>query len=1152
VAGLGLALVGQHLVAHRLDLWAGAGLLGLGAALFTLACWPASGGCEGATTAPPDSDGPASPGGLSRLSHFLTPTALNAFALVLFWRGVQPSLAWTAWAASLVAAGSVAWSLAGRPRPALWPTRELAAVLVLTALGAAFRLYRLDELPPGLWWDEAVGGLEALKILRQPDYRPIYAAGLVNSGYLWFYLSAAFVNWLGPTPQALRLAALVGGVLYVPVMYGLGRQLFGPRAALPAAAIAAVLLWNVNFSRNGWSYAWTLTSDALAITLLARALLLHRPGAALAAGLAWGIALHAYTASRLILPIALALVAIIALRERQRFLVRHAASLATCCLGIILAASPLLLDAWLRPADYAARPQQVFIWNEVQRAGRLDPLLDSLRQHVLMFNVAGDRNGRHNLPGAPMLDQVTAALFVLGLGLALTRLRQPAWLLVVLWCVVGLMGGALTLAFEAPQALRAIEAQTPAILFAAGALGVLPALARRARSDTGARWGTALVGILLASAVGLNYQAYFVLKATDFAAWAAYSTSEAIAAQRAEPLAASANVYLDDTWVDHPTVKFLAPDLKEPRRLDPLANVPLRDPRPAAVFLTGELTAPIDDLLGLYPDTWVEGYAPPFGGPTVARAAFIPTSDLEQARGLSATYTPLGGRPPTIGVLRSLELDWSALGGPIATSFDLEIAGVIAAPAFGRYQFAVEGPPGATLELDGMPVATAEAGGELTFARGNHQIRLTARFESPASLSVRWARPGEGQERAIPDDALFSAPLAWRGLLARYRRGTDWEAPVQFAQIDRYPQRRVHLLPLPRPYSVELSGRLYVERPGTYRFATDAIGRAWLWIDERLLANDIGGRSAEASVVLEQGFHQIRARFLDQDQFSRFDVLWTPPGGNPESIPTRVLYPPVGQLEESAASAPPPPRPPLPPFGEPTLRWAISAGAEPRGVAAAPDGTIYVADARGGQVNKLDSDGRRTLAWSHPDLAEPVDVAVGRDGRPWVLDSERGWLIRFEPDGTVSTRIAGPSVGLYRPRGVAIGTNGALYIAATGSNQVVKLSEDGLVLARYGPDTGGSEQLLQPTALAVDADGDMYVISGERHAAVRLDPAGRYRAHWTIPAADTIRSPHVAIGPDGAIYVSEPSQGRIARYGPSGQPAGVIELSGSAKGALRT
>ena len=145
VAGLGLALVGQHLVAHRLDLRAGAGLLGLGAALFTLACWPASGGCEGATTAPPDSDGPATPGGLSRLSHFLTPAALNVFALVLFWRGVQPSLAWIAWAASLVAAGSVAWSLAGRPRPALWPTRELAAVLVLTALGAAFRLYRLDE-----------------------------------------------------------------------------------------------------------------------------------------------------------------------------------------------------------------------------------------------------------------------------------------------------------------------------------------------------------------------------------------------------------------------------------------------------------------------------------------------------------------------------------------------------------------------------------------------------------------------------------------------------------------------------------------------------------------------------------------------------------------------------------------------------------------------------------------------------------------------------------------------------------------------------------------------------------------------------------------------------------------------------------------------
>ena len=26
------------------------------------------------------------------------------------------------------------------------------------------------------------------------------------------------------------------------------------------------------------------------------------------------------------------------------------------------------------------------------------------RQHLLMFNLAGDRNGRHNLYGAPILD----------------------------------------------------------------------------------------------------------------------------------------------------------------------------------------------------------------------------------------------------------------------------------------------------------------------------------------------------------------------------------------------------------------------------------------------------------------------------------------------------------------------------------------------------------------------------------------------------------------------------------------------------------------------------------------------------------------------------------------------------------------------------
>ncbi|MEZ4611528.1 MAG: hypothetical protein R2838_15050 [Caldilineaceae bacterium] len=54
-----------------------------------------------------------------------------------------------------------------------------------------------------------------------------------------------------------------------------------------------------------------------------------------------------------------------------------------------------------------------------------------------------------------MLDPIAAGLLVLGLGLALWRWRDPIWMLLPLWLGGALMGGILSLDFEAPQSLRA-------------------------------------------------------------------------------------------------------------------------------------------------------------------------------------------------------------------------------------------------------------------------------------------------------------------------------------------------------------------------------------------------------------------------------------------------------------------------------------------------------------------------------------------------------------------------------------------------------------------------------------------------------------------------------------------------------------------------
>ena len=43
--------------------------------------------------------------------------------------------------------------------------KHLVFAVVVTLVAAFFRLYRLETVPPGLWYDEAVNGIDALRAL---------------------------------------------------------------------------------------------------------------------------------------------------------------------------------------------------------------------------------------------------------------------------------------------------------------------------------------------------------------------------------------------------------------------------------------------------------------------------------------------------------------------------------------------------------------------------------------------------------------------------------------------------------------------------------------------------------------------------------------------------------------------------------------------------------------------------------------------------------------------------------------------------------------------------------------------------------------------------------------------------------------------------
>jgi glucose/arabinose dehydrogenase len=106
-------------------------------------------------------------------------------------------------------------------------------------------------------------------------------------------------------------------------------------------------------------------------------------------------------------------------------------------------------------------------------------------------------------------------------------------------------------------------------------------------------------------------------------------------------------------------------------------------------------------------------------------------------------------------------------------------------------------------------------------------------------------------------------------------------------------------------------------------------------------------------------------------------------------------------------------------------------------------------------------------------------------------------------------------------------------------------------LGAIGPDVGGPERIRQPTDVAVSPGGALFVVNGEGGALLSLTADGRYIRHWLVTASETERGPHLAIGPDGALWISEPDARRISRFRQDGTPAGVVTQTREAR-LLRT
>jgi len=409
----------------------------------------------------------------------------------------------------------------------------LILFLVITCLAAALRLYRLDALPPGLYHDEAYNGLDALALLHgepRPLFHevweqvtfagkvdtlphgrfPLFFVGNYGREPLFYYLLALSLAVAGARPLAIRLVPALIGILVVPAVYWLARELLGGddaargrRVALLAALSVATWYWPVHFSRFGIRPMLLPLVAALTFASLLRGLRTGRRLAWAAGGFWLGLSFYTYTPARMLPLAVLGWLAVVAWVERD-FLRRRWREWAIFVIIAAAVAAPLAAFLIRYPEWIWFRAQYVAtdaVGVEVQSLGEM--LAGNVGLISRGFFLVGEKHLRHNLPGRPMLDPVQAMWFLLGLFITVARVargltqdatrntqhtsRLTFYVPLLVWLLVMLLPTYLT--SDAPHFGRAIGI-TPAVavLMALGMDG-LWTWARRQR------WATWAVGL---------------------------------------------------------------------------------------------------------------------------------------------------------------------------------------------------------------------------------------------------------------------------------------------------------------------------------------------------------------------------------------------------------------------------------------------------------------------------------------------------------------------------------------------------------------------------------------------------------------------------------------------------------------------------------
>jgi hypothetical protein len=419
-------------------------------------------------------------------------------------------------------------------RPRIVP---LIAFVIIMGASIFFRTYQLNAIPNEMTSDHVEKVLDAYSV-SQGVLNVFFPHNGGREAFQFYFIPlVARLSGIPIDFMVLKIASVLEALALIPLMMLLGREVIDRETGIFAAALLSISWWHTMLARLALRIVLTPLVFTLVLVTLIRGI---RTGARrhwIWAGFWMGIGVYCYQALRITPLVAVAAFIITvagpiwrALRAQLRQQA-DAPALQTIASNIVARQGLNLLSSGVvaltifmpmarfwhdYPNDLWNRVINRTTENEIALNGSASEIFaDNYVKALRMFNVKGDGSWFSAVPGAPMFDTITGALFILGVVSWLVRLRvrrDPVDTFILIAGLVMLLPSALAIAFPAenPSTTRASGTIPVVFLIAAWPL----ALIRQRWSAVlgriiGAALAALLIGMLLVASATLNYDLYF-------------------------------------------------------------------------------------------------------------------------------------------------------------------------------------------------------------------------------------------------------------------------------------------------------------------------------------------------------------------------------------------------------------------------------------------------------------------------------------------------------------------------------------------------------------------------------------------------------------------------------------------------------------------